>query len=160
MSNVTDDAKAIRIAFKSAGIKASVRARRYSMGSSIDVYVKSGDFAEAKKIAGSFQDVSYDDYSGEILSGGNRFVHVEIAQEWIDEVAAPIADKVKAAYEAAKSVPCNRHVNVEGLPFSFANDGSPNHIALWGETRHLMSCVWDADAAVEVVARTIIRGAA
>ena len=155
MSNVTDDAKAIRNAFKAAGIKASVRSERYAGGSSISVSLKSGSFAKAKEIAESFQSIHYDEVTGEILSGGNLYVHVEIDHDWVSTVGSTIAAKVQAAYEAAKAGPRNQHVEIEGLPYSLAYDG--DYALLWGQSKHILSYIQSWDEIVGTVARNIIR---
>lgn len=77
----TDRAAAIRKALKAKGWssrKVSVRADYYSMGSSINVSIKDPDVPldAVKKIAEGHESISRCEMSGEILSGGNRFVHV------------------------------------------------------------------------------------
>jgi len=56
--------------------KFSVRIDRYSMGESIDVRWKDGPAtARIDPLLWKYQDIDYDEASGEILSGGNRYVH-------------------------------------------------------------------------------------
>lgn len=68
----------------------SVRIERYSMGSSINVTVKSADVAPAvvKEIADSYERVRYCEITREILSGGNSFVSVKLDHDLVEEVAA------------------------------------------------------------------------
>jgi phospholipid N-methyltransferase len=76
---VAESAKILREALKKEfpEIKFSVRSKSYSMGSSIDITYTDGPIAkDVEKITSEFEDVRYDDMTGEILSGGNRFVHV------------------------------------------------------------------------------------
>lgn len=85
----------IRKALKSTGIKArdvSVRSDCYSMGSTIRIIVKSANVSIAKveEIATRFARVARDESSGEILSGGNRFVDVEYADDLVDARAQMI----------------------------------------------------------------------
>jgi phospholipid N-methyltransferase len=76
---VAESAKILREALKKEfpEIKFSVRSKSYSMGSSIDVSYTDGPIEkDVEKIASEFEDVRYDDMTGEILSGGNRYIHV------------------------------------------------------------------------------------
>lgn len=59
------------------------------MGSSIDVTIKALGIklADVKGIAEKFEHVRYDEYSGEILGGGNRYVSVKFAWEFLDSLA-------------------------------------------------------------------------
>jgi hypothetical protein len=74
--------------------KFSVRSDRYSMGSS--VYVKWTDFPtneEVEKVIGKYERVSRDEYTGEILCGGNMFVNT--SHSWTDETKAAIEEDMK-----------------------------------------------------------------
>lgn len=56
--------------------KFSVRIDRYSMGESIDVHWTNGPASiKVDELLAKFASIDYDPYSGEILSGGNRYVH-------------------------------------------------------------------------------------
>jgi len=74
---VTETAKRIRKKLKEKfpQTKFSVKSSSYSMGSSINISWDDGyTKKEVENLVNQFQDISYDDYSGEILSGGNRFI--------------------------------------------------------------------------------------
>jgi hypothetical protein len=86
----TEHAAMIRKAYKAAGIKASVRSEGYSMGSSINVRVKSGSLATAKSIANQSESVRRCEITGDVLSGGNRYVEVDWDQSVIDAMAATV----------------------------------------------------------------------
>jgi phospholipid N-methyltransferase len=76
---VAESAKILREALKKEfpEIKFSVRSKSYSMGSSIDISYTDGPIEkDVEKIASEFEDVRYDEMTGEILSGGNRFIRV------------------------------------------------------------------------------------
>ncbi len=85
-TSAAEDAITIRQAFKLAGIKASVRSEQYSGGSSIHVRVKKGSVQEAKAIAQKCEKISRCKASGEILSGGNRYVSVSASETLLDEI--------------------------------------------------------------------------
>lgn len=67
----------------------SVKSDSYSMGSSIDVTIKAAGIklAVVKEIAKEFERVRRCEYSGEILSGGNRYVSVKFDWEFLDSLA-------------------------------------------------------------------------
>lgn len=93
----TEAAALIRAALKARGWssrKVSVRAESYSMGSSLHVVIKDASvpLLEVKAIAEEHERISYDSCSGEILSGGNRFVNVSYSHG----VAAPLVWAVEA----------------------------------------------------------------
>lgn len=91
-------AQEIRDELKAAGIKArdvSVRSDSYSMGSSIDVEILSLDvpFSVVERAANKQSSVRRDEYSGEILAGGNRYVHVTVDSDVIKAAAADVEAK-------------------------------------------------------------------
>jgi hypothetical protein len=74
---VTETAKKIRAALKAAfpAVKFSVRSESYSMGSSVNISWTDGPTEkQVEKIVSAHESIDRDGY-GEILSGGNRFVH-------------------------------------------------------------------------------------
>lgn len=114
-TTTAQDAKAIRTSIKKDlgfGPKdVSVRSSNYSMGSSIRVSVKSADaalkLAEIEAIANPKESVRRCGYSGDILSGGNRFVFVNIDSQAARDVAARFIDPeaLDAKLEEAKAKP-------------------------------------------------------
>ena len=99
-----DDAAAIRAALKAKGWgrgRVSVRARSYSMGSSIDVEILDPTIriADVRAIAETKERIDRDAYTGEILCGANRFVFVKYAHtaehamidHWLPRVQAAVA---------------------------------------------------------------------
>src|SRR3972149_5470657 len=80
----TKAASEIRAALKAAhgwtSKQVSVRNESYSMGSSVHVVIKDAEVAlrEVSRIATAHENIYRDD-SGEILSGGNSYVHVSYA---------------------------------------------------------------------------------
>ena len=101
-TKVTEDSKRIRAELKARGItsrQVSVRAESYSMGSSINVTVKDPDvnLNLVKEIAETAERIQRCEYSGEILSGGNRFVHASYSSEALEVLAGRVRPAVEAA---------------------------------------------------------------
>jgi len=75
--NITIAAKKLRddLARTFPGSKFCVTVERYSMGESIRVsWINGPSSVAVDKVLNKYQDIDYDPYSQEILSGGNRFV--------------------------------------------------------------------------------------
>lgn len=82
-TSATEDAAAIRKALKAQGItsrQVSVVAENFSNGSAVNILVKAPGISVAtvKEIAEPFERIRRCDYTGEILSGGNRYVSIAI----------------------------------------------------------------------------------
>lgn len=95
MSSTTDAAAAIRSELKTLGItsrQVSVRTDSYSLGSSIDIRIKDASvpLSVVREVAERFEEVRRCEVTGEILSGGNRFVDVAYTSEVLDAVGAPL----------------------------------------------------------------------
>ena len=77
----------------------SVRCSNYSMGSSVKVTIKAGglDCAKIRSIALLAEHIDRCQVTGEILSGGNRYVHCRL--DW--ELVAALADKLQPGIEKA-----------------------------------------------------------
>lgn len=94
MGTTTQAAAAIRGELKARGWSAravSVRSDSYSMGSAIRVVVRDASvpISVVREIANAHERVSRD-ASGEILSGGNRFVDVDYSSEALASLRAEI----------------------------------------------------------------------
>lgn len=101
MSSTVQEAARLRAAFKSRGWgpkRVSVRSDCYSMGSTIRIVVRDPDvpLRELLTIAESAERVDRDQW-GEILSGCNRFVDVQMTQQCADGKAARWLPQVEAA---------------------------------------------------------------
>lgn len=56
--------------------KFSVRIERYSMGEAINVFWTNGIASDnVEGVLKKYEDIDYDEVTGEILCGGNRYVH-------------------------------------------------------------------------------------
>ena len=89
----------------------SVRERGGTMSYSFYVTIRDPkvDFDAVEKAAMAHEDIDRDQYTGEILCGGNTFIHVEATDEVVDiwakelePVVQPIIDKLHARLEAEK----------------------------------------------------------
>jgi hypothetical protein len=112
----------------------SVRADNYSMGSSIDVIIKDPaiPLPVVKAIAEVAEHIRRCEVSGEILGGGNRFVHVTYSREAEAEHGRRYFAAVQAAYDAIGDEG-NRLEPVEGTPYLIGrSDGW--RITLWRDS--------------------------
>ncbi len=147
MAMSAETSKQIRANLKAAGLGArdvSVRNHSYSMGSSVRVQIRRAEVSLdlVSRIAMQSEQVSRDG-SGEILSGGNTFVHVGYEPGALDAHTA----RAQAALDAGRTVFGD---------FSLSDDGRNVH--LWrsdaaGTGTHLL-CLVRAEAA-KGLARTL-----
>ena len=84
--SVAESARRIRQALRAAGWTSrdiSVRSQQWSLGSSIYVTIKRPGISRARveEIARAEESVRRDEITGEILSGGNRYMLVELSSE-------------------------------------------------------------------------------
>lgn len=91
--------KALKETHKWSSKDVSVRANHYSMGSSIEISIKNPDVKidAVKAIASEHERIDRDEMTGEILSGGNRFVNVGYSQEARQALTARMLPAVEAA---------------------------------------------------------------
>lgn len=96
-----EDAAKIRAALKARGItsrQVSVKSSSFSMGSAIDVTIKAPGISVkmVREIAETFERVSRCEITGEILSGGNRYVSVTLDWRMLDAAAERFMPWLKA----------------------------------------------------------------
>ena len=130
--STTDRSAAIRQALKNLGISSrqvSVKTDYYSMGSSIRIKIKDASVSSAlvEKIANEHESIDRDQ-SGEILSGGNRFVFVDYTPEAEAALSAQYLDRVKAALAQIHD---NYLIPVEGTNYMIGTGRHGNEIAVW-----------------------------
>ena len=97
--NVVERAREIRkeLKVKFPGVKFSVRSSKYSGGSSIDVSWTDFPTVEAvEEVTNKYKSVRYDDYTGEILCGGNTFIFAN--NSWSDEMEESIKENLISKY--------------------------------------------------------------
>ena len=95
----TERAKEIRKALKVnfPGVKFSVRSKSYSMGSSITISWTDFPTVDAvETIANKYESVRYDEYTGEILSGGNTYI--DYNNTWSDDMKESIKENIVNSY--------------------------------------------------------------
>lgn len=102
MTSTAERSAHIRAALKAKGITSkdvSVRTDNYSMGSSINIKIKNPNVSKTlvESIANEHESVRRCEYSGEILSGGNRYVFVEYDRVALDAFAAEYRADVSTA---------------------------------------------------------------
>lgn len=85
--------------------KVSVKTDYYSMGSSIYLTIRARGVTRAavKAIASEGESISRCEITNEILSGGNRFVHVSFSRALRDEIKAEIGAEVDAGFAAMQA---------------------------------------------------------
>ncbi len=111
----------------------SVKARHYSMGSSIDITIKNPAVALqlVKEVAAPHESIDRD-ASGEILSGGNRFLHVGYSSEAREAMAAAQLPAVSEAAALLSTADDGRLFPIAGTGFLL---GSGRHagfgFSLW-----------------------------
>ena len=136
----TERAAAIRKTLKArygwTGRDVSVVSDLYSMGSSIRIRIKNPavPLAAVKAVADGHESVRYDEYSHEILSGGNRFVFVDYAHEAVAAFRAKYLEPVTTAVAAASG---SSLIPVAGTPFFVGRRDEGHRYSLWSETSHL-----------------------
>jgi hypothetical protein len=110
----------------------SVKSHVYSMGSSINVTIKDPaiPLSVVKAIAEKAEHIRYDEYAGEILSGGNQFVFVKYSQEAEEALAAPY---VEAAREAIAAIKENYLERVGSTPFLVGHGQNSYLVTVWHE---------------------------
>ena len=138
MTTAAQDCKAIRTALKAQGIsnrKVSVRADNYSMGSSINIEIKDATIAMStvKAAAAPFERIDRCEITGDILSGGNRFLHISYSTEASEQRAAPYVDAVREAMNAVGEEKTTCLVSITGTEILVGSDGFG--FQLWNGTR-------------------------
>lgn len=99
--NTVERAREIRKELKAKfkGVKFSVRTKKYSGGSSISVsWVDFPTVEAVEEITSKYESVRYDEYTGEILSGGNTYIHTY--NTWSEEMETNIKENLVKKYGA------------------------------------------------------------
>lgn len=87
--------KELKLKFK--GVKFSVRTKKYSGGSSISVsWVDFPTVEAVEEITSKYESVRYDEYTGEVLCGGNTFVFTN--NSWSDDMKENIRENLIIKY--------------------------------------------------------------
>lgn len=97
--NTVERAREIRkeLKIKFPGVKFSVRTKKYSGGSSISVsWTDFPTVAAVEEITNKYKSVSRCEYTGEILSGGNTYIHTY--NTWSEEMETEIKENLIKKY--------------------------------------------------------------
>ncbi len=156
MPTTIEAQSAVKAAFKKKGWSSrqvAVRRKFFSGGSELSIEIRdpSVPICVVKEIAEAGKSIRRCEVTGEILSGGNRYVHVRYRDDVLEAMAKTYVSAVAAA--VAKIEPgSNSLVEVEDTPFSVGrpNAESDKTVTLWGE-RFIAQC-WGAEGAAEIVA--------
>lgn len=110
MTTVAEHAKQIRKTLKAAGISSkqvSVRSESYSMGSSINITIRdlSVPYAVVKAAASEHERIDRDE-NGEILSGCNRYVSIDLDHDAVKAIAETLGDDGVREFMGWKIYPC------------------------------------------------------
>ena len=138
--NTTDHAAAIRQTLKArygwSSRQVSVRADYYSMGSAIRVTIKDAAVmpSTVEAVAKQAESIDYCQVTGEILSGGNRFVTVSYDQDvltafqvrWIGAIDAAYIELVAETQERPTAL-----VEIPGTPYRLGYDNTHRGFSLW-----------------------------
>lgn len=150
----------IRSELKKLGIssrKVSVKSDLYSMGSSIRILIKDGSIKKStvEKIARGAEQIHWDHFAGEILSGGNRFVDVEYSMEAL----APLRAEFEAAIGA---LPTDGTVGeLRGGEFTVCNTMdriAGGYVTIWDRAGNQVVNCWGVDFAARQLAEKIADG--
>lgn len=154
--NTTERAAEIRKTLKEHGWnsrKVSVRSDYFSGGSEIRVIIKDPDvdFQTVERVANEHESISRCEITGEILSGGNRYVSVRYSDEALEARKAPYREAVQAAVELANDPEDNSLYDVDGTSFMVGRNA--HLLTLWHKDSS--GCVgrgWDAEALLCIIA--------
>lgn len=134
-----EQCKLLRAAYKRRGwnrTAISVRNSYYSLGSSMRVEIKRPDlvtdYGEAERLANAGESISRCEMTGEILSGGNRYVDFAFSDEALKMIAAPFVGRSEAAVASAIACDCGYLHDIDGTGFSVKIEGYD--VKVWGET--------------------------
>ncbi len=145
-TSCAESAAKIRSAYKARGWNSrqiSVRADTYSMGSSVRIEIKDGSIPlhVARSLADGQERIRRDEHSGEILSGGNRFVFVELSDQARAFKAAPyVAAVVRAMAEfgdPVKAAEDDRRTHVDIVPGYTLGADTNGAFGLWSPRQHI-----------------------
>lgn len=159
--STADHAKQIRTTLKKehgwTGQDVSVRTHNYSMGSSIYVTIKKRgiDKLLVEKIAKGHERISRCEYSGEILSGGNRFVSVDYDWEFLDAIKKEVKSEVDAAW--AKAVESPGHA-VDLMGWKVYCDENNRPRVYKEDSEDASERLWSSDTLVAWAAAQVAKG--
>lgn len=159
-SDEQSPADRLRAKLKAAGYNArrvTVRHDHYSMGSSIDVTIRDPDVGRdtIKALASEFERVDRCEITGEILSGGNRYLDVKYSGKATATLRDRVRRVVMAAIEKAKAIDPGQLVPVNDDWLIGRPTDNRHGLRLWDRresARHHVRDAYNDEAAVSIVA--------
>lgn len=121
----------------------SVRADNFSMGSALRLRIKSTRVSAAavREVASASERIDRDERTGDILSGGNRYVSVSWDEDVLAAVGAPYVARVEAAVAAREDAGDSSLIPVEGTPYMVGRGRCGNEYSVWErEAGHRQEC--------------------
>lgn len=156
----TERSAAIRAALKQRGISSrdvSIRSDYYAGGSSIRIKVKNPNVSTklVEEIANAHESIRRCEMTGEILSGGNRFVFVEYAHETYIIFESRYLAAVQVAADVLNGESDSTLIPVEGTPYLIGkwNGG----YSIWDQTSRCGDG-YDVKAVAQSIGAKMARG--
>lgn len=142
--NAKEHAERIRQELKDKGYKRaqfSVRAHSFSMGSSVDVVIKDArvPIKVVREVVSPAESIRRCEYSGEILSGGNRYTSVRYSEEALQVFQARWLPAVQEAIKALPEFPTPHLIPVKGSRFLVGRSHTGSGLSLWTDAGHVTS---------------------
>lgn len=162
MTNYTSTADAaaiVRKQLKAKGITSrmvSVRADNFSMGSALRISIKSPDVSSklVSEIAEGQESIRRCEMTGEILSGGNRYVSISYTREALDAMSARYVAQVSAAIAQLPEGDDSRLIPIEGTG-CLVGRTRYGAFSLWSNHSHVQDYSGATDMAAGVASRML-----
>ena len=152
--NTTESAAQLRGALKRRGWSSrqvSVRAKYFALGSSIDVEIKDPGvrLKTVEAIASEHEHIDRCEITGEILGGGNTYLHVRYSSDALNIIGRRYADAVQRAVNAIPEGDTSPLERVEGTDFLVGAKGG--RITLWRRDSGYVRDAYTVDDAAETI---------
>jgi hypothetical protein len=149
-----DAAAIVRNQLKAKGINSrmvSVRADNFAGGSALRISIKSPDVSSklVSEIAEGQESIRRCEMTGEILSGGNRYVSVSYSREALDAMSARYVEQTAAALAKLPEGDTSRLEKIEGTE-CWAGRTQYGAFSLWSERNYIQQCSGAKDMAAAV----------
>jgi hypothetical protein len=148
-------AVALRAAFKAKGWnarKVSVRTDYYSMGSSIDVTIRDADvkIADVEAIAEQAERIHRCEITGEILGGGNRYIHARYSDDAEKVLRARGLPEIEATVARLATLPQGHGLDIPGTGFALFRGMNGYGFTLYRESSRIAECYDAGDVAYRI----------
>jgi|SRR5262245_4248637 len=135
--STTERAAAIRQTLKSqhgwTSKDVSVRSSSFANGSSIQISIKNPDvnIATVQAVAGQHESISRCELTGEILSGGNRYIHVSYTHEAAEQLTERMIGPVSTAAAELATAGENSLIPVPGTAYLLGRGRWGQGFSVW-----------------------------